>query len=434
MSKPDFLATNLAESASEQLFERACRVIPGGVNSPVRSCASVGCPPLFIASGEGSRLTTAGGQEFIDYVESWGPLLLGHNHPVVNAALHKAVDKGVSFGAPCEGEVLLAEAITQAMPHLEMVRMVNSGTEATMSAVRLARGVTKRNKIIKFKGCYHGHGDVFLAAAGSGVATLSIPGTRGVPEAVVADTLLAEYNDLPAVEALFKAHPGQIAALIVEPCAGNMGLVPPQPGFLEGLRDLCTAHSALLIFDAVITGFRLAYGGATKRYGVTPDLVTLGKIIGGGLPVGAYGGKKEFMQHISPLGGVYQAGTLSGNPLAMAAGLATLQTLKACDYSRLEKRVADFCLELQDILSAKKVPLTINQTASMFTLFFSSGPVRNFQEASQANSQMYSAFYAQMRAQGIYLAPSAFECAMVSFAHTDEDLKKTLRAAEQVQL
>ena len=420
------------EQLSEKLFEQAVKIIPGGVNSPVRACGSVGRKPLFIAWGKGSHITTVDGEEYIDFVQSWGPLLLGHSHPAVCAALHQAVDKGVTFGAPCEAEVQLAEAVCAAMPHIEMVRMVNSGTEATMSALRLARGYTKRNKFIKFKGCYHGHGDSFLAAAGSGVATLSIPGTPGVPDAVVAHTLLANYNNLAEVEKLFQENKGEIAAIFVEPVAGNMGLVLPLAGFLQGLRKLCTENGALLIFDEVISGFRVAYGGAAARYNITPDLVTLGKIIGGGLPVGAYGGKKEIMQHVAPMGGVYQAGTLSGNPLAMAAGIATLNTLKNCDYQALENRVSKFCSELAAIFKSKGIAVSINHIASLFTIFFSPGPVNSFADASKADSALYNKFYSQMRDSGIYLAPSAFECAMVSFAHSDEDFAKTLEAVQQV--
>ena len=420
------------EQISEKLFQRAAKVIPGGVNSPVRACTSVGRNPLFIASGNGSRITSADGLEYIDFVQSWGPLLLGHNHPAVNAALHQAVDKGTTYGAPCEAEVQLAEAVCAAMPHIEMVRMVNSGTEATMSALRLARGYTKRNKFIKFKGCYHGHGDSFLAAAGSGVATLSIPGTPGVPDAVVAHTLLASYNNLAEVEKLFEDNKGEIAAVIVEPVAGNMGLVLPVAGFLEGLRKLCTENGALLIFDEVISGFRVAYSGAASRFKIIPDLVTLGKIIGGGLPVGAYGGKKEIMQHVAPMGGVYQAGTLSGNPLAMAAGLATLNSLKNCDYQGLENKVSSFCTKLGAIFKSKGIAVSINHIASLFTIFFSPSPINSFADASNADSALYSKFYSQMRDSGIYLAPSAFECAMVSFAHSDEDFAKTLEAVQQV--
>ncbi len=419
-------------TGSAELFERACSIIPGGVNSPVRSCANVNSTPLFIDSARGSRLRTVDGKEYIDFVQSWGPLLLGHGHPEVNAALHKTLDKGVTFGAPCEAEVLLAEAIVRAMPHIEMVRMVNSGTEATMSAVRLARGYTGRAKIVKFKGCYHGHGDMFLAASGSGVATLSIPGTAGVLDSVVKETLLAEYNDLAAVEKFFSDYPEEIAAVIVEPCAGNMGLVLPEAGFLEGLRKLCTANGTLLIFDEVITGFRVAYAGAAGRFKITPDLVALGKIIGGGLPVGAYGGKKKIMQHVAPLGDVYQAGTLSGNPLAMAAGLATLTVLKECDYQVLEDRVASFCRELGYILQVKGIEVIINHIASLFTPFFTGEPVKDFPSVNRASRQLYSCFYIQMRDQGIYLPPSPFECCMPSFANSQSDFDRTLEAAEKV--
>ena len=418
---------------SKELFQEAQKIIPGGVNSPVRACRSVDCAPLFIASGKGSAITDVDGATYIDYVESWGPLLLGHAHADVTKALHAAVDKGTSYGAPCEDEVLLARAVREAMPHVEMVRMVNSGTEATMSALRLARGVTGRDKLIKFEGCYHGHGDAFLAAAGSGVATFSVPGTPGVPAPVVADTLLAPYNNLAAMEALFKANPKDVAAVIVEPVAANMGLVLPADGFLAGLRKLCDDYGALLIFDEVITGFRVRYGGAAAWSGVTPDLTTMGKIIGGGLPVGAYGGRAELMANISPSGGVYQAGTLSGNPLAMAAGLATLRTLKTCDYATLEQRVANLAQGIEERLRAKGIPVCVPALASMFTIFFTAGPVRNFEDAKKANTAHYTAFFQQMRAAGIYIAPSAFETAMVSFAHSDADFAATLAAVDQVK-
>ncbi len=417
---------------SKELFQEAQKLIPGGVNSPVRACKSVDCTPLFISSAKGASITDADGDTYIDYVQSWGPLLLGHAHPEVVTALHAAVDKGTSYGAPCENEVLLARAVREAMPHVEMVRMVNSGTEATMSALRLARGVTGRDKLIKFEGCYHGHGDAFLAAAGSGVATFSVPGTPGVPAPVVADTLLAPYNDLAAVESLFKNHPIDVAAVIVEPVAANMGLVLPADGFLAGLRKLCDDYGAILIFDEVITGFRVRYGGASAWCGVTPDLVTLGKIIGGGLPVGAYGGRRELMNNISPSGGVYQAGTLSGNPLAMAAGLATLRALKNCDYAALEKRTAELAKKIEGSLRAKGIPVCVPSLASMFTIFFQAGPVRNFEDAKKANTAHYTAFYQQMRKAGIYIAPSAFETAMVSFAHSDADFAATLAAADKV--
>ncbi len=407
--------------SSKELFERAQQLIPGGVNSPVRACLGVDSDPLFVAHAKGSSLTTVDGVTFVDYVQSWGPMLLGHAHPAVAAAIHAAVDRGTSYGAPCEDEVRLAEAVIDALPGVEMVRMVNSGTEATMSALRLARGVTGRNKVVKFVGCYHGHADAFLASAGSGVATLSIPGTPGVPEATVRDTLLAPYNDLAAVTDLITLHGKDVAAVIVEPVAGNMGLVPPAEGFLQGLRDLCTEHGALLIFDEVITGFRVNYGGAQKRFGITPDLTTLGKII-------------DLMRRIAPCGEVYQAGTLSGNPLAMAAGIATLAELKKSDYDALEARVAAMAEELQTILAAKGVPVRVNTLASMFTVFFTDQPVTDFASAKTASAALYTSYYKQMRDKGIYLAPSPFEAAMVSFAHTDADLAALLDAARAITL
>ena len=378
---------------SSELFERAQQLIPGGVNSPVRACLGVDSEPLFIARAAGSRLHTVDGETFIDFVESWGPMLLGHTHPEVTAAVHAAVDRGTSYGAPCEDEVVLAAKVVDALPGVDMVRMVNSGTEATMSALRLARGYTGRTKLVKFVGCYHGHADPFLASAGSGVATLSIPGTPGVPESTVRDTLLAPYNDLAAVKDLFALHGKDIAAIIVEAVAGNMGLVPPKAGFLEGLRELCDQHGALLIFDEVITGFRVSFGGAQQRFGITPDLTTLGKIIGGGLPVGAYGGKREIMQRIAPCGEVYQAGTLSGNPLAMAAGIATLDVLSRSDYAGLEARVSAFVKELEAILKGKGVPVRINTLASMFTVFFTNDPVTDFASAKTADGALYTSFY-----------------------------------------
>lgn len=418
---------------SQELFQKAQTLIPGGVNSPVRACKSVHCDPLFVRSARGSRLVTEDGMEYIDYVMSWGPMLLGHNHPAVAAAIAETAANGTSFGAPCRLEVELAQAVVDAVPGIEMVRMVSSGTEATMSALRLARGYTGKNGVIKFHGGYHGHADAFLASAGSGVATQSIPGTPGVPADVVKHTLLAHYNDLDAVRALFAQQGHDIAAVIVEPVAGNMGLVLPRPGFLEGLRELTREHGALLIFDEVITGFRVAFGGAQAAFGIDPDLTCLGKIIGGGLPVGAYGGKREIMEHIAPSGGVYQAGTLSGNPLAMAAGLATLKALAEMDYPALAARTDSFSAELEKILRSKGAPVTRNHVASILTLFFTDTPVTDFPSAQTADNAAFVSFYQQMREQGIYLAPSGFECAFTSFAHSDEDLERTLEAARKVR-
>lgn len=421
------------DNRSSELFHEACRLMPGGVNSPVRACRNVDSIPLFIERASGSYLYDVDGREYIDYVLSWGPMLLGHANPAVVKALLEAVPRGASYGAPCPGEVELASLVIKAVPGLEMVRMVNSGTEATMSALRLARAVTGRDKLLKFIGCYHGHSDAFLAAAGSGVATLSIPGTPGVPAPVVADTLLAPYNDIDAVEALFARHGKEIAAVFVEPVAANMGLVLPRPGFLQGLRMLCDAHGSLLVCDEVITGFRLAYGGARVRFGIEPDLTTFGKIIGGGLPVGCFGGKRKYMEQVAPAGNVYQAGTLSGNPLAMAAGIATLTKLQTEDYESLQTRTARFADELGQILAAKGVPVQTPTIASMFSVFFNENPVHDFVAAKKSDSGLYVKFYKQMRRQGIYLAPSPFETGMTSFAHSEEDFQKTLDAARNVQ-
>lgn len=422
----------MSATRSQELFARACNVIPGGVNSPVRACRNVHCDPLFIASAQGAHLLTADGRNMIDFVGSWGPMLLGHAHPEVTLAVQQAALRGTSYGAPCEDEVRLADQVCAALPSVEMVRMVNSGTEATMSALRLARAVTGRDRVIKFIGGYHGHGDAFLASAGSGLATFSIPGTPGVPESTVRDTLLAPYNDLDSVRALFECNPGQVAALFVEPVAGNMGLMLPQPGFLQGLRDLCTLHGALLVFDEVITGFRLSYAGAQGRFDIMPDLTTFGKIIGGGLPVGAYGGRAAFMERIAPQGDVYQAGTLSGNPLAMAAGIATLGVLRHSDYSALERRVDAFVAELESILRGKGVPVQIPHIASMFTVYFTDAPLRDFSSVQAASTDLFETFYRQMREKDIFLAPSAFEANMVSFAHSDEDFEAALDAARSV--
>lgn len=419
---------------SDALFKEASELIPGGVNSPVRACLGVGADPLFIASAKGSRVTTVDGQEMIDFVESWGPMLLGHAHPVVTRAVTEAAARGTSYGAPCPAEVELARLVVDAFPAMDMVRMVNSGTEATMSALRLARGVTGRNKVLKFIGCYHGHADPFLASAGSGVATLSIPGTPGVPESTVRDTLLAPYNDVAAVQDIFHLYGKDIAAVIVEPIAGNMGLILPEEGFLKSLRSLCDANGALLIFDEVITGFRAAYGGAQTRFGIAPDLTTLGKIIGGGLPVGAFGGKREYMCRVAPAGEIYQAGTLSGNPLAMAAGIATLSVLRESDYAALEARVDAFCTELESILKGKGLPVTVKRLASMYTVFFSEGPLRNFEDVKNSDTALYARFFRAMRERNIFIAPSAFEVAMVSFAHSEDDFAATLDAVRAVSL
>lgn len=416
-------------TTSASLFARATDCIPGGVNSPVRACRAVGCDPLFIARAAGATMTSVEGRDYIDYVMSWGPMLLGHAHPAVTRAIREAAAQGTSFGAPCPAEVALAEAVVAAVPGIDMVRMVNSGTEAAMSAVRLARACTGRDRIVKFTGCYHGHADPFLVAAGSGVATFGLPGTPGVPADTVRHTLLAPYNDVAAVRELFAAQGNDIAAVIVEPAAGNMGFVPPVPGFLEGLRELTSQYGALLIFDEVITGFRLAYNGAQSVYGVDPDLTCLGKIIGGGLPVGAYGGKRRFMERIVPAGDVYQAGTLAGNPLAMAAGLATLEVLRQADYAGLAERTRQFAEALAAIVRGKGVPVFATHAGSLFTLFFCEGPVTDFASAKTADVAGYAAFYAQMREAGMLFAPSAFECAFLSFAHSDADLERTLDAA-----
>ena len=420
------------DDRSRSLFQRACACIPGGVNSPVRACRSVACQPLFIAEAHGSHIRDVDGRDYVDFVLSWGPMLLGHDDPDVTKAVQEAAARGTSYGAPCPAEVEMAEEVIRAMPGLEMVRMVNSGTEAAMSALRLARAATGRARLLKCIGCYHGHADPFLAAAGSGLATLSIPDTPGVPQAVVSDTLLVPYNDLDAVQQAFDAHGQEIAAVIVEPVAANMGLVPPLPGFLEGLRDMTRHYGSLLIFDEVITGFRAAFGGAQARFGIDPDLTIFGKIIGGGLPVGAFGGKRAYMELVAPQGNVYQAGTLSGNPLAMAAGLATLRKLKHMDYASLEERTRAFAAALGDILASRGVPAQVPSLASMFCVFFSQTPVTDFAGARKCDSGLFAAFYRQMRAQGVHLAPSPFETGMVSFAHSDDDFSHALDAAQKL--
>jgi glutamate-1-semialdehyde 2,1-aminomutase len=414
-------------SRSEALFQRAVEKIPGGVNSPVRAFRSVGGQPLFIARGDGAYLYDVDGNRFIDYVGSWGPLILGHRHPAILAAIERALTIGTSFGAPTEQEIELAEAITEAFPSVEMVRLVNSGTEATMSAIRVARGFTGRDLIVKFEGCYHGHVDSLLVKAGSGMATLGIADTQGVPKAFAETTIALPYNSLEAVEAAFAGHADAIAAVIVEPVVGNMGCVPPAPGYLEGLREITQRYGALLIFDEVMTGFRVAYGGAQQRYGIRPDLTTLGKIIGGGLPVGAYGGRRDIMRKVAPVGPIYQAGTLSGNPLAVAAGLAMLRHLKAHReiYDQLERRAAR-------LAEAAPAGLTVNRVGSMFTLFFTRDPVTDWTSASKSDTGRFATYFHGMLERGVYVAPSQYEAAFVSAAHSDEDIDNTIRACAEV--
>jgi glutamate-1-semialdehyde 2,1-aminomutase len=408
---------------SEAFFERAQEFIPGGVNSPVRAFRSVGGKPLFIAQGQGSRLFDVDGNEYIDYVGSWGPLLLGHRHPEIIAALEGALEIGTSFGAPTAQEIDLAEEICYAVPSVEMVRLVNSGTEATMSAIRLARGFTGRDLVVKFDGCYHGHVDSLLVQAGSGMATLGIADTRGVPQAFCDTTISLPFNSVTAVQAAFDAHGPRIAAIIVEPVAGNMGCVPPAPGFLEMLRSVTHKAGALLIFDEVMTGFRVAFGGAQQLYRIMPDLTTLGKVIGGGLPVGAYGGRKEIMKLIAPSGPVYQAGTLSGNPLAVAAGLAMLRHLKEHPevYAQLETRAARLCASVPE-------GITVNRVGSMFTCFFTGGPVTDYESAKRSDTTRFGRFFRAMLERGVYLAPSQFEAAFVSAAHSERDIDETIAA------
>jgi len=421
---------------SARLFKKAMRLIPGGVNSPVRAFSSVGRSPVFIEKARGSRLWDVDGNQYIDYVGSWGPMILGHAHPQILRAVKKAADRGTSFGAATEREVEMAELISTVMPSIEMVRMVNSGTEATMSAIRLARAFTGRDKIIKFEGCYHGHADSFLIKAGSGAMTLGVPDSPGVPSAIGNATLTARYNDLASFENLLAAHPGQIAGLIVEPVVGNMGCVPPSKGFLEGLRSLCTKHGIVFIMDEVMTGFRVALGGAQHLYGVKPDLTTLGKIIGGGLPVGAYGGNKEIMKLVAPSGPMYQAGTLSGNPLAMAAGIEMIQLLsgKKSIYVQLEKKSARLESGLQFVIDKHHLPLTQNRVGSMFTLFFTKERVVDYETAKTSDTKKFASYFSAMLEQGIYLAPSQFEAAFMSAAHSDQDIDRTIRAAEKALL
>ncbi|HUB80913.1 MAG TPA: glutamate-1-semialdehyde 2,1-aminomutase [Bryobacteraceae bacterium] len=416
----------MIHTLSEELFRRAQEIIPGGVNSPVRAFRSVGGKPVFIERGEGSHIFDADGNEYIDYVGSWGPLLLGHRHPAILAALERALSIGTSFGAPTGQEIELAEAICDAVPSIEMVRLVNSGTEATMSAIRVARGFTGRDLIVKFEGCYHGHVDSLLVKAGSGLATLGIADTQGVPKAFCDTTIALPFNSPDAAEAAFRTHGDRIAAVIVEPVVGNMGCVPPLAGYLQFLREVTERHGALLILDEVMTGFRVAYGGAQQRFGVRPDLTTLGKVIGGGLPVGAYGGRKDIMSKVAPAGPVYQAGTLSGNPLAVAAGLAMLRHLKAHPeiYGQLEARAAALCAHVP-------AGVTVNRVGAMFTFFFNPGPVNDWESAKVSDTARFGRFFRAMLDRGIYLAPSQFEAAFLSAAHTDEDIARTVAAARE---
>ncbi|MGB5985302.1 MAG: glutamate-1-semialdehyde 2,1-aminomutase, partial [Desulfobacterales bacterium] len=416
---------------SHMLFQRAANVIPGGVNSPVRACKSVGAEPLFIDRADGCRLYDADGNGFIDYIGSWGPMILGHRHSSVIRSVAETLNRGMSFGAPTDLEVVIAEMIIDAVPSVEMVRMVNSGTEATMAAIRLARGATGRDLIIKFEGCYHGHGDSLLVEAGSGVATLAIPGSPGVPAAFAGLTLSLPYNDTDGFVQVMAEKGDQVAGVIVEPVAGNMGLVQPVAGFLEALREETSRHGSILIFDEVMTGFRVARGGAQEVFKIDPDLTTLGKIIGGGMPVGAYGGKKALMEQVAPAGSIYQAGTLSGNPVAMAAGIATLMELaKPNFYTDLESKAARLAFGLQEAAEKAGVPVAMERAGSMLGMFFSESPVTNFKEAKACDLDRFAAYYRGMLDNGIYLAPSQFEALFVSAAHDEPALDQTIAAAE----
>ena len=424
-------ATNMSTRRSRELFARAQRILPGGVDSPVRAFKSVGATPLFIKRAHGARLEDVDGHTYIDYVMSWGPLIHGHAPRGLVRVLKQVVGEGTSYGAPSPLEVELGERVRRLMPSLERVRFVNSGTEAAMSAIRVARAATGRERLIKFEGCYHGHADPFLVQAGSGALTLGVPTSPGVTRAAVADTLVATYNDLESVGRLFDANRDQVAALIVEPIAGNMGLVPPADGFLRALREVCTAHGALLIFDEVISGFRAASGGAQAVYGVRPDLTCLGKIIGGGLPVGAYGGRADLMEMVAPAGPVYQAGTLSGNPLAMAAGLWSLGRLTPKLYRYLRTLGARLATGLTDAARDAGVPLQVNASGSLLTPFFTERPVRDFQSATSANTARYATFFRAMLTRGVYLPPSQFEAWFLSGAHTVKDIDRTVAAARE---
>ncbi|KYD30865.1 Glutamate-1-semialdehyde aminotransferase [Parageobacillus toebii] len=416
---------------SKAAYEEAVRLLPGGVNSPVRAFKSVKMTPIFMARGKGSKIYDIDGNEYIDYVLSWGPLILGHANPRVVEALKKVTENGTSFGAPTLIENELAKLVIERVPSIEIVRMVNSGTEATMSALRLARGYTGRNKIVKFEGCYHGHGDSLLIKAGSGVATLGLPDSPGVPEAVAQNTITVPYNDLESVRYAFERFGEDIAAVIVEPVAGNMGVVPPVPGFLQGLRDITKQYGALLIFDEVMTGFRVDYHCAQGYFGIEPDLTCLGKVIGGGLPVGAYGGKAEIMEKVAPSGPIYQAGTLSGNPLAMTAGYETLIQLTPETYDEFRKKADRLEEGLREAAEKYEIPHTINRAGSMIGFFFTNEEVTNYEKAKTSNLEMFATYYREMAEQGIFLPPSQFEGLFLSTEHTDEDIEKTVAAAER---
>ncbi|CUU05960.1 glutamate-1-semialdehyde 2,1-aminomutase [Candidatus Kryptobacter tengchongensis] len=427
----------MKKTKSKTLYTKAQSLIPGGVNSPVRAFKSVNSTPLFISKASGSKIWDVDGNKFIDYVMSWGPLILGHSHPEVISAVKGILKNGTSYGAPTEIEVKMAELINKMMPTVELVRMVNSGTEATMSAIRLARAYTGRKKIIKFEGCYHGHADSFLVKAGSGATTLGIPSSPGVPDEIASLTLNARYNDVKSVEKLIEENKNEIACIIVEPVAGNMGVVPPKDGFLEKLRQICDRENILLVFDEVITGFRLAPGGAQEYFGVKADLTTLGKIIGGGFPVGAYGGRKEIMELVAPSGPVYQAGTLSGNPIAMTAGYTTLKILyenRKTFYKRLESKARTLAESFKEIANKNGVKVQINQIGSMLTVFFNDGEVYDYDSALRSDTRKFARFFNLMLENGIYLPPSQFEAMFLSSAHTDEDIEKTIDAFEKVIL
>lgn len=418
---------------SQDLFARAQHSIPGGVNSPVRAFNGVGGTPLFITHAQDAYTFDADGNKYIDYVGSWGPMILGHNHSAIKQAVLEAVEHGLSYGAPTESEILMAEAVKKLVPSIESVRMVSSGTEATMSAIRLARGYTGRDKILKFEGCYHGHADSLLVKAGSGALTMGVPNSPGIPEDFAKHTLTVSFNNLDEVEQIFAKYPQEIACIIVEPVAGNMNCIPPVAGFLEGLRDICDRYQSVLIFDEVMTGFRVALGGAQQYYGVTPDLTTLGKVIGGGMPVGAFGGKQEIMNHIAPLGAVYQAGTLSGNPIAMAAGLKALELLEQPNlHHELEQKSKALCEGFQQAADEAGIPLTTNYAGGMYGFFFTDAPhVTSYQQATECDLARFKRFFHLMLDEGVYLAPSAFEAGFVSSAHTEQDIQNTINAAKR---